>query len=150
MSAVFVKLANAELPVERLEITEELALDMFQDNPFKSKQIPSIARSNDDKVTLYRVGDHIDMSKGPMVGHTGIIGRATVSAVHKIESEETDRLYRFQGVAMPRGIMLNHFAFSLLEERARKLNNSAWAPQKLVPDEVIEEEHEESTFAAKN
>lgn len=31
------------------------------------------------------------------------------------------QLYRFQGVALPTGVILNHFAFSILTERARKL-----------------------------
>ena len=31
------------------------------------------------------------------------------------------RVYRFQGVALPRGIFLNHAAFRILEERASRL-----------------------------
>jgi hypothetical protein len=32
-------------------------------------------------------------------------------------------MYRFQGVALPKGIFLNHFAFGVLEKRAAKLVN---------------------------
>lgn len=112
---------------------------MFQDNPFKSKQIPDIARgSAEGLLTLYRLGDYIDISRGPMVGHSGLVGRATVAAVHKIESEETDRLYRFQGVALPSGVFLNHYAYGLLEERARELNQTVWMPHKLESETVVE------------
>jgi len=94
----------------------------FQDNPFKSEQIPDIADKNNNKVTLYRLGEHIDISKGPMVGNSGLIGRVSISAVHKLTDGPVDSLYRFQGVALPTGIQLNHFAYGILENRARKLN----------------------------
>lgn len=68
LSATFVKLIQKELPFERLKISEQVALDMFKDNPFKVRQIPDIADKNEDSVTVYRVGDHIDISKGPMIG----------------------------------------------------------------------------------
>ena len=32
-------------------------------------------------------------------------------------------LYRFQGVALPKGIFLNHAAFHILENRATSINN---------------------------
>ncbi|XP_076249625.1 mitochondrial ribosomal protein L39 [Calliopsis andreniformis] len=130
MSAQFIKLTNQELPVERLETTEDVVLDMFQENPFKTQQIPNIAKGNDNKITLYRVGDHIDISKGPMVGNTSLIGRCTITAVHKLVDAEG--IYRFQGVALPKGILLNQFAYGLLEKRARKLNDVAWVPQLIV------------------
>ena len=130
MSAQFVKLCNQELPIERLQTIESVALDMFQDNPFKSQQIPDIAKANDEKITLYRVGDHIDISKGPMVGNTLLVGRCTIASVHKLA--EGENLYRFQGIALPKGILINHFAYSILEKRAKKLNNAAWIPQSIV------------------
>ncbi|XP_012219502.1 large ribosomal subunit protein mL39 [Linepithema humile] len=136
MSALFVKLTNQELPLERLEVPCNIALDMFQDNPFKSEQIPNIAKGNDDnRVTLYRLGDHVDISKGPMVGNSGLMGRVTVSAVHKLTDASVDGLYRFQGIALPKGILLNHFAYGILENRAKKLNTATW--QSHVEDEMI-------------
>lgn len=109
---------------------------LFQDNPFKSEQIPSIVKDSDnDRVTLYRLGDHVDISKGPMVSNSGLMGRVTVTAVHKLADGPVDGLYRFQGIALPKGIMLNHFAYSILEKRAKKLNTATWQPH--VEDETI-------------
>ncbi|KAK9299477.1 hypothetical protein QLX08_007498 [Tetragonisca angustula] len=125
LSAQYVKLINKELPIERIEISESLALDMFQDNPIKMTQIPDIAKSNNNKIILYRIGDYIDISKGPMVGNSSLIGRCTIAAVHKIPEKEN--LYRFQGVALPKGIILNQYAYGLLENRARKFNNTSWS-----------------------
>lgn len=139
ISALFAKVVQKQLLCERLQVPESVALDIFKENPFKSKQIPDIASKNDSSVILYRIGDHIDISKGPMVGNTGIIGRCTVTAIHKLDSEESDRLYRFQGVAIPRGILMNHFAYGLLEERAKKLNRIMWLPQSLGDEDSGDE-----------
>ncbi|KAM0728105.1 Large ribosomal subunit protein mL39 [Formica fusca] len=136
MSALFVKLTNQELLLEKLLVPRGVALDMFQDNPFKSQQIPSIAKNSDnDRVPLYRLGDHIDISKGPMVSNSGLMGRVTVTAVHKLADGPVDGLYRFQGIALPKGILLNHFTYSILEKRAKKLNTTTW--QSHAEDETI-------------
>nr|XP_012140931.1 PREDICTED: 39S ribosomal protein L39, mitochondrial isoform X2 [Megachile rotundata] len=120
LSAQYVRLSNEELPIERIVTTESVAIDMFRDNPLKLEQIPEIAKSNNKKVTLYRVGQHIDISKGPMIGNTSLIGRCTIAAVHKLPNKEN--LYRFQGIALPKGIRLNQYAYGILEKRAKKLN----------------------------
>ncbi|CAB3232440.1 unnamed protein product [Arctia plantaginis] len=136
LAAEYVKLTRENKPLERLEVGEELALEMFVDNEHKTKQIPSIARNN-GKVTLYRVGKHVDISKGPMISTTGQIGRIAIASVHKLnESKNSDvkNLYRFQGVALPTGVIINHFAFSILTDRAKKLNVSR-SPAKAVDNE---------------
>ncbi|XP_041978423.1 39S ribosomal protein L39, mitochondrial [Aricia agestis] len=126
LSAEYVLLSRKCLPIERLDVSEELALEMFKDNEHKAGQIPSIARAN-GKVTLYKVDKHVDISKGPMISHTGLIGKLTIASVHQIPGSEDGslkRLYRFQGVALPTGVILNHFTFSILQERAKKLNSA--------------------------
>ncbi|XP_026761113.1 39S ribosomal protein L39, mitochondrial [Galleria mellonella] len=124
ITAEFVKFARQGHLIERLEVGEELALEMFKENEHKSKQIPNIARTN-GKVTLYRVGKHVDISKGPLISHTAQIGRVSITSIHRLTgSSDSDikQLYRFQGVALPAGVILDHFAFSILTERAKKLN----------------------------
>ena len=46
LSAAMHRLAEEALPFERLEVTAALALEMFKDNQYKVKQIPSIASSS--------------------------------------------------------------------------------------------------------
>jgi large subunit ribosomal protein L39 len=123
MSSQMVNLCQKGLKFERLEVSTDLALDMFENNGCKAEQIPHIASqiSEGKTVVLYRVGDHIDLSRGPMVGDTRFVGKCTVTAVHIIETDQ-GILYRFQGVALPKGFLLNHFAYGILEDRARKLN----------------------------
>ncbi|XP_048514225.1 39S ribosomal protein L39, mitochondrial [Athalia rosae] len=134
LSALFVQLSQKKIPIERLEVKEDLALEMFQDNPYKSMQIPDIAKNNNSNVVLYRMGEHIEISKGPMVGNTSHIGKCTIASIHKLSTDEIGTLYRFQGVALPAGLLLNHFAYGILEERAKKFNSSIWVPNKITED----------------
>jgi hypothetical protein len=36
---------------------------------------------SDNKIILYRMGTHVDISRGPLISNTDIIGRCTVTAV---------------------------------------------------------------------
>ena len=123
-SAQMHRLAEQRLSFERLPVAASLALDMFAENHHKTGQIPAIAGAagRGGKVTLYRVGDHVDISGGPMVADTSFLGRrCTVPVTHKIVQAGV-QLYRFQGVALPKEVYLNHFAYSVLEKRAARLN----------------------------
>lgn len=44
ISAEMVKLAAKDLPIERLEVNHDLALEMFKDSPYKREQLPSISK----------------------------------------------------------------------------------------------------------
>lgn len=135
LSIEMIKLSQQEFPIERLDVNSDVAQEMFSSNPYKREQIPSIASQNNGSITVYRVGEHVDISKGPMVSSTRLVGKCTIAAIHGVPRTSTDKLslYRVQGVALPLGLNLNHFAFGILEDRARKLN-----PAKL-PNEPYEE-----------
>ncbi|XP_066145861.1 large ribosomal subunit protein mL39 [Euwallacea fornicatus] len=124
LSIEFIKFCQNEYPIECLDVEKNIALEIFKNNPHKTEQIPDIAAHNGEKVTLFKVGPHIDISRGPMLPNTNHIGRVTVSNVIKLNTDITGTpVYRFQGVALPRDIMLNHYAYSLIEDRARILNS---------------------------
>jgi len=126
ISARMHRIAEESLPLERLVVDLELAKEMFSDSIHKKKQIPSIAKNSPSgtAVTLYRVKNHVDISSGPMVANSNFLGRrCTIAAAHKIDADGLS-LHRFQGVALPNGIFLNHAAFGILEKRAKKLNDS--------------------------
>ncbi|XP_054714819.1 39S ribosomal protein L39, mitochondrial-like [Uloborus diversus] len=113
------KLGAEDNIFERLSVPESLALEMFQHNKFKRHQVPDI--STDGSVTLYRVKDHIDISCGPMIANTKMVGTSQFTAVHQLDQ---DCGYRFQALSIPKQLTLNSFAFSVLAERAKKLNTS--------------------------
>eukprot|EP00094_Tigriopus_californicus_P011028 TCALIF_10639-PA protein Name:"Similar to mRpL39 39S ribosomal protein L39, mitochondrial (Drosophila melanogaster)" AED:0.10 eAED:0.10 QI:29/0.8/1/1/0.6/0.66/6/84/336 len=85
LSATMHRLAEKAVPFERLDVSSDLALQMFKDNQYKVKQIPSIASSSQSgsDVTLYRLGDHVDISRGPMVGDSSFLGRRCTIAVNE-------------------------------------------------------------------
>lgn len=125
------KLSNEDNPFERLTVSKALALEMFAHNRFKRQQIPQIGG---DEITLYRVKDHIDISCGPMIGNTKFLGTTQVAAVHQLNN---DCGYRVQSVSIPKQSTLNSFAFSILVDRAKKLNPTGLASDEAKPDEKI-------------
>lgn len=46
LSANMVKLAQKSYKFERLAVSEELALEIFQDNKFKKEQVPNISQQS--------------------------------------------------------------------------------------------------------
>ena len=90
------RMAEKKLPFQRLTVDAKVAEEMFEENPYKVSQIPSIAGSSADghSVTVYKVGDHVDMSAGPMMGDTSFLGRrCTIPVAHKIVQNEA-KVYR--------------------------------------------------------
>lgn len=117
-----IKFCQGQHAIESLDVDPEFALLMFKNNVHKTEQIPDIAANNNGKVTLFKVDKHVDISKGPMLPNTKQIGRFTVTNVIKLNTDiKGDPIYRFQGVSLPSSIIVNHFAYGIMEERARKL-----------------------------
>src|SRR5690606_16559988 len=97
LTRMFTRLTMQQCPFEHLQLNLEHALDLFRDCSFKIAQLSSIAETKPDKlINVYRVDKHIDFSIGPMLPHTGHIGRVEVTAVHQLNSS-TGPLHRFQG-----------------------------------------------------
>ncbi|KAK9890968.1 hypothetical protein WA026_013305 [Henosepilachna vigintioctopunctata] len=73
-----------------------------------------------------------------MVTNTNHIGRVTIANVIKLETDiEGAPIYRFQGVSLPSSIILDHYAYGLLEERAKEKN-----PARIPGSQgVINEDH---------
>ncbi|XP_041373629.1 39S ribosomal protein L39, mitochondrial-like [Gigantopelta aegis] len=119
-----VKLYHDDFKFERLDVDASLASQMFEDNRFKSQQVPLIAAESESgsRITLYRMGTHIDMSCGPLISSTNHIGRFSVSAVHSIESSDFGSLSRVQGVALPTSVKMHYWSYEILQKRAAKLN----------------------------
>ncbi|CAG5134774.1 unnamed protein product, partial [Candidula unifasciata] len=135
LSRIGLRLSYENLKFQRLEIPVSLAQEMFSDNRFKSQQIPSIAEKSrsGSSVTVYRLGDHVDMSSGPMISSSSQIGRFSVCAIHKIESDSFGKLHRVQGLALPTQLLLHSWTYdTILRPRAAKLNHGPM-PQLKAP-----------------
>ena len=125
LTKVFVQLQSQNLPIQRLSVHVDLATKLFDQNPFKLQQLKEIAnRDANAQVNVYRVDQHLDFSVGPMIPHTGFVGRVSITAVHPIESQSIGKLYRFQGVALPLQLPMHSYPFKVLCDRSRQLNSS--------------------------
>ncbi|KAH3692686.1 hypothetical protein DPMN_193840 [Dreissena polymorpha] len=106
---------------ERLEVDASLALKMFEDNRFKREQIPDIAQKHKQKrVVLYRMGEHIDITSGPLIANTSQLYRFQVAQIHHIKSRRFGPLQRVQGIAMPSALHMHWWSWDLLCKRASK------------------------------
>ncbi|EEB18587.1 mitochondrial 50S ribosomal protein L39, putative [Pediculus humanus corporis] len=133
LSAEFILFVQGNHKIERLKVKKSIAIEIFEDNPYKLAQIPEIARQAEDKmITLYRVNDHIDISNGPMVADTSFFGKCSITNVIGYHNGK-ENIYRFQGIALPKGILLNNFAYKILEERGASLNEAKFPGQ---PDKL--------------
>lgn len=113
------KLAFKDLEFQQLQVDAGLAQKMFEDNKFKSQQIPQIAeKSPQNRITLYRFGDHVDISIGPLISKTSQIFRFAVTCVHNINSTRYGTLQRVQALALPADLKMHWWNWDLLCRRA--------------------------------
>lgn len=117
-----------------LVVSQQVAETIFADSPLKLKQIPCIIENLEHKnlpsrISLYKVGDHVDICQGPLISSTCHIGRYKITAMFPIDSEDYGRLYRFQGIAIPHQLPTHHTTFDLLSHRAQQPNQSARIPE---------------------
>ncbi len=103
---------------ERLRVSKEDALKMFESNRLKREFIENIDES-EDEITLYRCGDFVDLCRGPHVPRTGLIQAhklLNVSGAH--HDDENVRLSRAYGVAFENRKRLR--AWEKLQEDAKR------------------------------
>lgn len=76
----------------------------------KLEQIPSILSKSETKgsITVYRLGDFVDISKGPMISNTSLIGRYEIGGVFELVTSSNGPIHRFQGVSMPTQLRVSH------------------------------------------
>lgn len=115
-SAEMIKLSREKLPFERLEVNEEMALEMFADNKYKKEQIPHICKSSPsgNSLILYRIGEFVDISRGPMMANTSLLGKCTVTSLFPLKEAQdiSNTVYRIQGVALPSGFHVSIVSLS--------------------------------------
>lgn len=115
------KIQQEKQPFERLILSKEDLLKMFQDNPYKCHLIRSKIQDG-DKSTVYRCGPLIDLCRGPHVPHTGYIKAFSVlksSASYFLGDPSQASLQRIYGISFPdkkRLVEYKHF----LEEAAKR------------------------------
>lgn len=82
-------------------------------------------------ITVYKLGDFVDLSNGPMIGDTSQMGRFTITNIYDIESVKNGTLQRIQGISVPSQLQLHSWTYDLLVERASRPTTSKPASDQL-------------------
>jgi len=67
IEAKMVELARGKVPVEREEVDRQQAMTLFADQPYKLEQIEELS---EEQLSVYRMGDFVDLCEGPHVPST--------------------------------------------------------------------------------
>lgn len=105
---------------QRLVLTKDQALDMFDQNPFKVNLIKNKVPDG-SLTTVYRCGSLIDLCMGPHIPNTGRIKAFSchkTSATNWLGQVTNDPLQRVYGVAFPDKNQLKQW--KLFQEQAKK------------------------------
>ena len=97
-------IASKNHAFERVEISPDVARDMFRDNPFKMEMIDRLENAG-ETLTAYRSGEFVDLCRGPHVPSTAAVGKKALAllrcgASHD-ESGSGTLLQRVYGIAFP-------------------------------------------------
>jgi len=115
------QIAKKNLDFERIEVSNDVAQDIFRFNKSKLQQLSHLLKKqNNKKITLYKLGDFVDFETGPLISNTRQIGRYEVTAGYDYESKYFGRVIRFQGISIPSQLKLHYWTYNLLTERAGK------------------------------
>ncbi|MBN3309389.1 RM39 protein, partial [Amia calva] len=127
-------LIQQDLPWEPLEVQPAVALEVFKHSRCKQQEVEQrAAESPGGTVTLYRCGDHVDVSGGPLVGRTGLCGQYEVTAIHSLGPGSWGLQRRVQGLSLPLLLEAHHTVWRRLRDRAQRLVRPCTPASSLSP-----------------
>jgi len=99
IETIMAKIIAADVPFTHEEIAKNEAKKLFSDQPYKLELIDDLP---DDKVSIYRQGDFVDLCKGPHVDTTGRIKAfklLNIAGAYWRGDEDRPMLQRIYGTA---------------------------------------------------
>ena len=114
------KMIGRKLPIERFETTREEAQKMLAAQPFKLERLADIPEG--EVISFYRLGDFVDLCRGPHVEHTGEIGAVKLTGIagsYFRGDEKNPMLQRIYGTAFGSEAELKEY-LHLMEEAAKR------------------------------
>lgn len=93
------KIVSEAIPVERLEVSKEEALEFFKDDEYKVELINDLA---DEQITLYRQGEFTDLCRGVHVENTKLIKHVkllSLAGAYWRGDSDNKMLQRIYGIA---------------------------------------------------
>ena len=113
------EIIKANLPFVKEEITAKEALKLFADQPYKIELIKDLG---EDKVTIYKQGDFVDLCRGPHVRATGEVKAFKLNSVagaYWRGDEKRPMLQRIYGVAFAKKSDLDDY-LKRIEEAGKR------------------------------
>jgi threonyl-tRNA synthetase len=110
-----------DLPFERMEVPREEAIKLYheENEPYKVELLQELS---DEKISLYRQGNFIDLCRGPHLSSTGKVTAFKLTGVagaYWRGDEKNKMLQRIYGTAFPDQILLNDYIKKMEEARKR-------------------------------
>ncbi|XP_030013641.1 large ribosomal subunit protein mL39 [Sphaeramia orbicularis] len=116
------QLIHQDLAWEPLEVMPSVALEVFSHSSVKQEEVEQkAADSPKGTVLLYRCGDHVLLSGGPLVARTGLCSQYEVTALHSLGEGPRGLHRRAQGLSLPLQLQAHHTVWRKLRKRAEKL-----------------------------
>lgn len=125
-------LAAKKLPFERLVISKAEALELFEENPFKT-QLISTKIPDGAMTSAYRCGGLIDLCRGPHVPATDRIKSFMCtknSSAYWLGKAENDSLQRIYGISFPDDKRMKEYK-KMLEDAAERDHRNVGNKQEL-------------------
>ncbi|XP_025077144.1 threonine--tRNA ligase, cytoplasmic-like isoform X1 [Pomacea canaliculata] len=125
LESLFKDIVKEKQPFERLEVSKENLLKMFEYNKFKQRILNE--KVTTPTTTIYRCGPLIDLCRGPHVRHTGKIKAFTVtknSSTYWEGKADAETLQRIYGISFPEPKQLKewkHFQEEAAKRDHRKI-----------------------------
>ncbi|KAG7390197.1 54S ribosomal protein L39, mitochondrial [Phytophthora pseudosyringae] len=110
------KIVKARQPFERLQVTRELAEELFAYSDFKRDMLHKIPQG--EAISLYRCGPLVDLCRGPHVPHTGMLSSFEITRCGASHWEGKELLQRVYAISFPNNAQLKEWRH--LQEEAKK------------------------------
>ncbi|XP_061654588.1 39S ribosomal protein L39, mitochondrial isoform X1 [Phyllopteryx taeniolatus] len=125
-----------DLPWEPLEVAPSVALEAFSHSRCQQEAVEQKAAQNPKQtVMLYRCGDHVLLSGGPLVARTGLCFQYEVTALHSLGRGRWGLHRRVQGLSLPLQLQAHHTVWRKLRQRAEKLV-AVQLPEEVTPPPI--------------
>ncbi|EFO16568.2 hypothetical protein LOAG_11937 [Loa loa] len=100
------------LIVEPLLVSLDFALDLFDSNVWKQELVHKMkheTENGEQGVIIYRMGDFVDVTYGPLIPYTSHIDKFALTKVEYKNSE-----YHFIGVSVPKELKCSSYSWDLI------------------------------------
>ncbi|MGB9667544.1 MAG: threonine--tRNA ligase [Thermosulfidibacteraceae bacterium] len=115
------KICEEDLPFERIEVPKEEAIKLFKELK-EDYKVEILEEIEDDKVSLYKTGEFIDLCRGPHIPSTGMVRAVkllSTSGAYWRGDEKNKMLQRIYGISFPNEKDLKDFLEKLEEAKSR-------------------------------